>query len=527
MGRTTCGANSDLGSVFVLGLSSTTAAAPGRMGFFEDLPLNCTTMILAIGIYLLVSLLYAGTGHQDFYHWPHVVVTMLGGLGAVYLIARKTAGRACRKLNANLAKASSIRIRLTRRLALLQFGVLAGLYYSVRHLGFGYLLEYHSALAKTPSLIPFLYAGIIILALFLIQLGVYRFASAWRHLRDTDRLAMGKPAYPWPPAWQYALDMVRVTAGLVISLLIFATVMSWCYQNVPRWLPNVYFLQRHADTCLSIVLTPVFWSIYPFLLVRIMKTHRLQDGPLRQRLLTAARRHQIGITDIRIIQTHHRIANAAWIGTVIPPRYILLTDLIVDDFTPDQVEEVFAHELGHGHHRHATWYLLLLLTGILALRIMVRGSEGNDGWFGHFASLAFPMILFAMIMIFGKFSRLSEFQADWFAARHWAARSEETQPADVLPGRSVLPQPSREAMVDGAALGAEALRTLADQNMMRTDRTFLTHPSIDDRIVHLYALSFSPHAENRMSRAAWRWRWFISIALATTLLLMAYLTLQH
>ncbi len=486
-------------------------------------------MIWAIIIYVFVSLLQAGTRAQVFHHWPPVIVVMLTGLVAVFLMARKAAGRACRKLNANLAKASSIRTRLTRRLALLQFGVLAGLYYSVRHLGFGYLLEYHSALAKTPSLIPFLYAGIIILAMFLIQLGVYRFATAWRHLRDTDRLAMGKPVYPWPPAWQYALDMVRVTAGLVISLLIFATVMSWCYQNVPRWLPNVYFLQRHADTCLSIVLIPVFWSIYPFMLVRIMKTHRLQDGPLRQRLLAAARRHHIGITDIRIIQTHHRIANAAWIGTVIPPRYILLTDLIVDDFTPDQVEDVFAHELGHGHHRHATWYLLLLLTGILALRIMVRGSEGNDGWFGHFASLAFPMILFAMIMIFGKFSRLSEFQADWFAARHWAARSEETQPAGGLPGRSVLLQPSREAMVDGAALGAEALRTLADRNLMRTDRTFLTHPSIDDRIVHLYALSFSPRTQKCMSRAAWRWRWrwFISISLATTLALMVYLTLRR
>lgn len=501
-----------------------------RYGFFAVLQLNYTTMIWAIGIYLLVSLLYAGTGHQDFHHWPHVVVTMFGGLGAVYLVARMMAGRACRKLNANSAKASSIRVRLAGRLAMLQLGVLAGLYYSVRHLGFGYLLEYHSALAKTPSLLAFLYAGIIIFALFLIQLGIYRFACTWRHLRDMDRLAMGKQIYPWPPAWRYALDMVRVTAGLVISLLIFATVMSWCYRNVPQWLPSVYFIQRHAETCLTILLIPAFWSIYPFLLVRIMKTHRLQDGPLRQRLLAAARRHQIGITDIRIIETHHRIANAAWIGTIIPPRYILITDLIADDFSTDQVEDVFAHELGHGHHRHATWYLLLLLTGILALRIMVQSSDGNNGWFGNFASLALPMIIFAMILIFGKFSRLSEFQADWFAAHHWAGRSKCAEPADGSPtsGQKVRrPQPSREAMIDGAALGAEALRNLADQNLMRTDRTFLTHPSIDDRITHLYTLSFSPHVQKRMNRAARRWRWFISVSLVTVLVLTVYLTLQR
>ncbi|MGC8559521.1 MAG: M48 family metalloprotease [Phycisphaerae bacterium] len=492
--------------------------------------LNYAQMIWAIIIYVFVSLLQAGTRAQVFHHWPPVIVVMLAGLVAVFLIARKAAGRARRKLNANFTKAGSIRTRLTRRLALLQFGVLAGLYYSVRRLGFGYLLEYHSALARTPGLIPFLYAGIIFFALFLIQLGVYRFACSWRHLRDTERLAMGKQVYPWPPAWQYALDMIRVTAGLVVSLLIFATVMSWCYRHLPQWLPNLYYFQRHADTCLSILLIPVFWIIYPFLLVRIMKTRRLPDGPLRQRLLAAARRHHIGITDIRIIQTHHRIANAAWIGTMIPPRYILITDLIVDDFTPNQVEDVFAHELGHGHHHHATWYLLLLLTYMVALHVLSESTRMTDGRIGAIVSAATPLLIVTLVFTFGSFSRLSELQADWFAAKHWAGRAHGTELADEksTSGQTVWqPQLSREAMVDGAALGAEALRNLADQNMMRTDRGFLTHPSIDDRITHLYALSFSPQMREHLNRTARRWRWFISVLLATTLLLMVYLTLQH
>ncbi len=504
--------------------------SPNMRGDFGVIRLNYVWMIWAIIIYVFVSLLQAGTRAQVFHHWPPVIVVMLTGLVAVFLIARKATGRACRKLNANSAKASSIRTRLTKRLALLQFGVLAGVYYSVRHLGFGYLLEDHSVLAKTPSLLPFLYAAIIIFALFLIQLGVYRFACTWRHLRDMDRLAMGKQIYPWPPAWRYALDMVRVTAGLVISLLIFATVMSWCYRNVPQWLPSVYFIQRHAETCLTILLIPAFWSIYPFLLVRIMKTHRLQDGPLRQRLLAAARRHQIGITDIRIIETHHRIANAAWIGTIIPPRYILITDLIVDDFSTDQVEDVFAHELGHGHHRHATWYLLLLLTGILALHVLSESISMSGGRIGGIVSAATPLLIVMLIFTFGRFSRLSELQADWFAAHHWAGRSKCAEPADgsATSGQKVRrPQPSHEAMIAGAALGAEALRNLADQNLMRTDRTFLTHPSIDDRITHLYTLSFSPHVQKRMNRAARRWRWFISVSLVTVLVLTVYLTLQR
>ena len=507
--------------------SNCECALPSR---FFILRLNYASMIWAIGIYLLVSLLHAGTGHQDFHRWPQVVATMVGGLGAVHLVARMMAGRACKKLNAHFAKAGAIRARLAIRLTLLQFGVLAGLYYSVRRLGFGHLLEYHSAFANAPRLIPFLYAGIVIIALFFIQLGAYRFASAWRHLRDSDRLALGKQVYPWPSAWQYALDMVRVTAGLVICLLIFSTAMSWCYRNLPLWLPNAYFLQRHAEMYISIVLIPTLWIIYPFLLVRIMKTRPLEDGPLRQQLLAAARRHNISITDIRIIQTHHRIANAAWIGTVIPPRYILITDLIIDDFSVDQVEDVFAHELGHGHHRHATWYLLLLLTYILAFHEITE-SRSVSAWIGNsLGGTAMPLVIVGLILLFGKFSRLSEFQADWFAARHWAGRSTDAESASEASGggETVCPsQPSREAMIRGAALGAESLRNLADQNMMRTDRAFLTHPSIDDRIVHLYALSSSPGMQVRLNCAARRWRWFISVLLATELLLMVYLTLQR
>ena len=492
--------------------------------------LNYGWMIWAIIIYVFISLLQTGTRTQVFHHWPPVIVVMLTGLVAVFLMARKAAGQACRKMNANFAKAGSIHTRLRRQLSLLQFGVLAGIYFSVRHLGFGYLLEYHSAFAKTSGLIPFLYTGIIIIALFLIQLGSYQFAGAWRHLRDTDRLAMGKQLYPWPPSWQYALDMVRVTAGLVISLLILAVVMSWCCRNLPQWLPNIYFLQQHAETCLTILLIPVFWIIYPFLLVRILKTRRLPNGPLRQRLLLAAQRHQVRITDIRIIQTHHQIANAAWIGTIFPPRYILMTDLIVDDFTHDQVEDVFAHELGHGHHHHATWYLLLLLTYMVALHVVLESTRMTGGRIGGIVSAAIPLLIVMLIFIFGRFSRLSELQADWFAAIHWAGRAHGPEPDDKnsISGRTVWqPQSSREAMVDGAALGAEALRNLADQNMMRTDRAFLTHPSIDDRITHLYTLSFSPHVQKRMNRAARRWRWFISVSLVTVLVLTVYLTLQR
>jgi Zn-dependent protease with chaperone function len=212
---------------------------------------------------------------------------------------------------------------------------------------------------------------------------------------------------------------------------------------------------------------------------------------------------------VRVIQTHHRVANAAWIGTILPLRYILLTDLVLDDFSAEEVEDIFAHELGHGHHRHATWYLLLLMTTVLWFNAIMGAAGRLSGWVGPTLVSVFPMFcLMVLIVAFGKFSRLSEHQADWFAARHWAKRWAESAPAGVTVATQAdeLAHLPREAMVSGAALGAAALRNLADENMLRTDRTSLTHPSIEDRITSLYTLSFSPHMERRLHRHAQIWR---------------------
>lgn len=481
-------------------------------------------MIWAIVIYLLVSLVRPGTQHQTFHHWPPVVAIMAGGTAVVYFTARTMAGRAAEKLNRNTADAGRIRARLALRLMLLQSAVLGGFYYSVRHLGFGRLLQYHALPRDVQWPVPYIYAAVLFVSFFLIQLGVYRFATAWRQFRDAERLATGKHIYPWPGARQFALDMVRTTAGLTVALLVFAAILNWCQWFALLRLPSTYELNWHVASIMYLLLIPVLWVVYPYVLVRVMKTTPLADGPLRRHLLSVAKRYRIRITDICVIQTHHRIANAAWIGTIFPPRYILLTDLIVDDFTPDQVEDVFAHELGHGHHRHATWYLLLMLTFILGIRVLGR-SAADSGRLDAWLSMFMPLIIFAVVLMFGKFSRLSEFQADWFAARHWAGRSGNSPCSSATSSGPVGIE--REAVVSGAALGAEALRNLADQNMLRTDRTFLTHPSIEDRIAHLYSLSYSPHLERRMHLRARRWRWFIGISLAATFISLVYLSLHR
>ena len=75
-------------------------------------------------------------------------------------------------------------------------------------------------------------------------------------------------------------------------------------------------------------------------------------GPCRDRLIAAAERLHFPFSDICIWHTRHGVANAMVTGFSPRPRYILLSDLLLENLEPDEIEAVFCHEIGHIRHRH-------------------------------------------------------------------------------------------------------------------------------------------------------------------------------
>ena len=57
----------------------------------------------------------------------------------------------------------------------------------------------------------------------------------------------------------------------------------------------------------------------------------------------------------------NNMGNAAVMGLFPQVRYILLSDLLLETMTDEQVEAVFAHEVGHIVHRHMAWYVVLIV----------------------------------------------------------------------------------------------------------------------------------------------------------------------
>jgi STE24 endopeptidase len=228
--------------------------------------------------------------------------------------------------------------------------------------------------------------------------------------------------------------------------------------------------------------------VAPRLLVMILSTEPLPPSPLRDRMEAMARAHRMRFRDIRIWRTENRIFNALVMGVVPQFRYVLLSDLLLEELKDEQIEAVFAHELGHVVHRHLIWYIVFLKLLVLILALIdaaVGVALARQVTLPAWMPLNLVMTLIGIggfLLGLGYVSRRFERQADVFAARtlqrYLAPLMPDAAgyPAAALSSRSGTPrrsaaeplQPSEPSHVGplGASLFASALERVAVVNNM-------------------------------------------------------------
>jgi Zn-dependent protease with chaperone function len=178
----------------------------------------------------------------------------------------------------------------------------------------------------------------------------------------------------------------------------------------------------------------------PELLRRILRTSSMEEGPLRRRLESLCRRSGMKYRDILIWHTHFNVGNAAVMGLLPQFRYILLSDLLLERMDDDQIEAVFAHEIGHVVHRHMAWYVVLILILMFGFAGIWQAAQ-SFGWLGELPLAPKDWVVLslgcgasAFFLIFGFLSRRFERQADVYAARILEA----AKPASAAAGAQAL-----------------------------------------------------------------------------------------
>jgi STE24 endopeptidase len=112
------------------------------------------------------------------------------------------------------------------------------------------------------------------------------------------------------------------------------------------------------------------------------KFERLPDGRLRTDTLALAREAGVDVGKVYRVDASRRTTAAnAYVGGLGPTKRVVLFDNLIEDFPPEQVRSVVAHELAHQKHRDIwrgiAWLALVAPAGtLLAQQLAERLGRG-------------------------------------------------------------------------------------------------------------------------------------------------------
>ena len=266
--------------------------------------------------------------------------------------------------------------------------------------------------SQSYALAVFLYTLMLVVISKILGLGLdyYSFRLEHRYRLSNQKLR----GWIWDEV--KGLLVSAILAGLLVELLYFIIRQFPEHWWLVAWLGFLGVAILLAQLA-PVILFPIFYKFEP-----------LHDEELRSRLVRLGERAG---TRVRGVYKWHlseksKKANAALTGLG-ATRRIILADTLLDNYSPDEIEAVLAHELGHHVHKH-----ILKSMGVQAGVTFVGFWAANwalhygvDRWhmfetISDFANLPLLVLIFTLLSFFlmpalNAFSRYNERQADRYA----------------------------------------------------------------------------------------------------------------
>jgi len=258
--------------------------------------------------------------------------------------------------------------------------------------------------------------------------------------------------------------------------------------------------------CISIVALGAILVLSPVLLRLLWGARALEPGPVRERLERLARRTRFRFSDILVWPSHGVVVNAAVAGILRWPRYVLLSDSILESLEPEEIEAVFGHEIGHIRYRHLPYYLMFFAACGLSLSVALLSWRFQFGGFSfdwslvRFAESVLLPVGWAVLCLgfaFGFVSRRFERQADLFGCLAVSCGSEHCPPHE--PGDEELPE---RPCATGVRSFARALQRISELTGRKPELGTWRHFSVAGRVEFLERVLADPSIVHRAMRVA-------------------------
>jgi STE24 endopeptidase len=261
------------------------------------------------------------------------------------------------------------------------------------------------------TLAVFLYLFFLLLISKVLGLGFdyYGFRLERKFNLSTQKVR----AWLWDEAKGFLVGLVLL--GIVVELLYFVIrqyPQHWWLITWALFMGLFILLAQLAP----VVLFPIFYKFEP-----------LDDEDLRRRLVQLSEQAGTRVRGVYRwkLSEKSKKANAALTGLG-RTRRIILADTLLDNYAPEEVEAVLAHELGHHVHRHIL-KSILVQAGITLLGFWVANQvlhyAVDRHWFEELSDFAnLPLLALTatalsllLMPALNAYSRFSERQADRYA----------------------------------------------------------------------------------------------------------------
>ncbi|MGZ4811232.1 MAG: M48 family metallopeptidase [Terriglobales bacterium] len=209
--------------------------------------------------------------------------------------------------------------------------------------------------------------------------------------------------------------------GLVLGGIV-AELVYWTIRAAPqRWWLIAWAVFIGLTVCFAqiapVVLFPLFYKFQP-----------LENEELCERLVQLSRRAGTrvrGVYEWKLSEKSKK-ANAALTGLG-RTRRIILADTLLENYSPDEIESILAHELGHHVHRHIVKGILIQVVitffgfwataAILRYAVEQRQMFDTLSDFANLPLLALVSTLMSLLLMpaLNAYSRYNERQADRYA----------------------------------------------------------------------------------------------------------------
>ncbi len=312
------------------------------------------------------------------------------------------------------------------------------------------------------AVVLFLLAVGIIQSLVTLPIGFYS-GFIVEHRYNLSNQTFGR----W--VWERVKGLL-VGAPLMLAVVL---VLYYCLRTYADWwwLPVSIVL-----TFFSIVLARI---VPTFIMPLFYKFTPIENGSLKERisnLCNNAGVHIEGIFSFNMSKNTKK-ANAGFTG-IGKSKRIILGDTLVQEFSEEEIETVFAHELGHYKHKHILVGIAVgILSTFVGLYVTSKLYSLSLGWFGFesISDLAALPLLGLWLSVFGLV----------------------TSPLGNVLSRKHEREADRYAVTTTKNKGAfiSALRKLADTNLADPEPhplvefLFYSHPSIARRIALVESLN--------------------------------------